>query len=382
MAAGWSSLPVPGDLVGDRLLATNDLDSYMDFRAVCHGWRASTADPRRSPHLGDPRFQPCQWLMLDEGCEAYDDEEVHQSDDGARLFVNTATGRFVRRDLSPALRSHFLVAGAGGRALVLADRIRPHAARLFNPFTGSLIRFEAPVPPHLNKKNVAAHVIRGSSAPTLVLLRGDCADTTVYWADPSSERFVVLQDNCYNYRLARKALAGGIYAAGGGLEGGSRPPASLLHPTVSKIMGLLKLKTKPPFVTKDFRRFAGGRLAWNNCSLVESEGEVFVEVFKMVTRSGDSKLEPVRNIGSRAIFVGACRSLSVDAGKFASVQPNCVYYTHSSSSYSYHVCRLQDGKKKRIGGACCTFGSKEACARVVELLCRYTSAVEKYRIRV
>ncbi|CAN6271358.1 unnamed protein product [Urochloa humidicola] len=115
MAAGWSSLP--GDLtnlVADRLLATNDLDSYMDFRAVCHGWRASTADPRRSPP-GDPRFQPRQWIMLD---------EARHSSNRVRLFVNAATGRFVRRDL----RGQYLVAVASGGWLVLSDGWYPYAA--------------------------------------------------------------------------------------------------------------------------------------------------------------------------------------------------------------------------------------------------------------
>jgi hypothetical protein len=151
-AAGWSSLP--GDLanlVADRLLATNDLDFYMGFHAVCHGWRASTADPRSSPH-GDPRFQPRQWVMVDEG--------RHNGDDDSRLFVNVSTGRFVRRDIRLAIRSHLLVAAAGGW-LVLAARRSPQAVRLLNPFTDSFIQFAAPVPPELDLK-VSAHVI-GSS---------------------------------------------------------------------------------------------------------------------------------------------------------------------------------------------------------------------------
>ncbi|CAN6237062.1 unnamed protein product [Urochloa humidicola] len=388
MAAGWSSLP--GDLanlVGDRLLDTNDLDAYMDFRAVCHGWRASTADPRSSPHLGDPRFQPRQWLMLDEGSEAYDDdEEVHQWDAGARLFVNAATGRFVRRDLRPALRGHFVVAAAAGGALVLADRTRPHAASLLNPFTGSLTRFAAPVPAELELE-VAAHVI-GSSPPTLLLLRYDCAYATVYWADPISERFsfprstrfVVVNENGCGSRLARQALAGGIFAAGG-LEGGSS--ASLLHPTVTKIMGLIK--TPPPFIANDIWSYST-RTAWKNCFLVESAGEMlivfilrrrrrgmneFMEVFKM--SNGSNELEPVRNIGSRAIFVGAFRSLSVDADKFASVEANCIYYARHRFLSLYRVYSLEDEMWTQLGIG----GGYRTCVSAVELLCRYTSHVEK-----
>jgi hypothetical protein len=87
--ADWSLLPsYLVKRIADRILATDDLDYYMDLRAVCRGWRSSTADPKSWPL--DTRFRPRQWAMLD---------EVHQSD--ARLFVNAGTGRFVRRDLPP-----------------------------------------------------------------------------------------------------------------------------------------------------------------------------------------------------------------------------------------------------------------------------------------
>ncbi|RLN07602.1 hypothetical protein C2845_PM11G13990 [Panicum miliaceum] len=103
-----------------------------------------------------------------------------------------------------------------------------------------------------------------------------------------------------------------------------------------------------------------------------------MEVFKMV--SGSNALEQVKSIGNRAIFIGACRSLSVDAEKFASsVKPNCIYYAHGSLSY-YHAYSLEDEGEVRSRGAFVdlrhfTFSSK-ACPSVVQLLCRYTSVVE------
>jgi hypothetical protein len=62
----WSSLAP--DLirhVGDLLLATNDVDGYMDMRAVCNGWRSAVADPRAHGSAADLRFCPRQWVMLD-----------------------------------------------------------------------------------------------------------------------------------------------------------------------------------------------------------------------------------------------------------------------------------------------------------------------------
>lgn len=84
--ADWSSLPA--DLinrVADCLLADNDLDYYMDFRAVCSSWRSGTTDPR-GPDA--PRFRPLNWVLLDEASRT-----------DSRLFVNAVTGRFLRREL-------------------------------------------------------------------------------------------------------------------------------------------------------------------------------------------------------------------------------------------------------------------------------------------
>ncbi|CAO1948498.1 unnamed protein product [Urochloa humidicola] len=80
----WSSLPA--DLVNrvaDCVLADNDLDYYMAMRAVCHGWRSSTADPNTSH---DARFHPTRWIVLDE----------RSFDSDTRLFVNATTGRPLR----------------------------------------------------------------------------------------------------------------------------------------------------------------------------------------------------------------------------------------------------------------------------------------------
>jgi hypothetical protein len=111
MAADWSSLP--SDLVhriGDCLLATNDIDCYIDMRVVCHGWRSATAvGPRAQDAAGaaaDPRFlRPHQWTMLDE--EPSDGDDDGEGGD-ARLFLNLSTGCFLRRRV-PLLRDKILV---------------------------------------------------------------------------------------------------------------------------------------------------------------------------------------------------------------------------------------------------------------------------------
>ncbi|KAI4962613.1 hypothetical protein ZWY2020_028731 [Hordeum vulgare] len=148
--ADWSSLP--SDLVNriaDCLLASNDVDCYMDFRAVCTNWRSATNDPKNSADL---RFRPRRWIVID---------EVFQSD--ARLLVNTVSGRIVRKEL-PLLRGFYYVATHGG-FFVLAEKKPPHAACVLNPLTGHMIRFVAPM---IWEEEVSAYVV--GSSPTLILL--------------------------------------------------------------------------------------------------------------------------------------------------------------------------------------------------------------------
>ncbi|GJN38513.1 hypothetical protein PR202_gb27563 [Eleusine coracana subsp. coracana] len=258
------------------------------LRAVCHTWRSATADPKASPC--DPRFLPRLWAVLD---------EVHQSD--ARLFVNVATGRFVRKDL-PLLRRYHFVAGAGGSLIVLAEKSDPHTARVLNPFTGSLISFKAPVPPELQSR-------------------------AIYCADAEDESFYVLSLNKKEeqgtHPLVWMAVAGGIYAAS--RERGSF--GSHLVPATNNILGLVSK------VFSDYFPKRGNPAVIRCYFLVESQGEIFVvfklrhgamEVFKINTAA--NVLEPVKDIGSRALFVGDYRCLSVDAEKFTSLDANCIYY--------------------------------------------------------
>ena len=92
----WTSLPY--DLVhnmGDRLLASNDIDTYMAFREVCHEWHSATKDDPAKAKAGDEtdpvvRFEPTKWALLD------------RRDDLITL-VNVNTGRFLYKTI-PVLR--------------------------------------------------------------------------------------------------------------------------------------------------------------------------------------------------------------------------------------------------------------------------------------
>ncbi|KAI4969505.1 hypothetical protein ZWY2020_000419 [Hordeum vulgare] len=253
----WSSLPSELLIhIADCLLATNDVDCYMHFRAVRTSWRSATDDPRSTDH-SDLRFHPRRWIILD---------EVFQTD--ARLMVNTATGRVLRKDLPVLrLRKYEVTATTPCGFLVLTDREHPHAARVLNPFTGRMIRFMAQMPFEMG---VSAAAISGDASPELILFSDTCYEQ--YTATPDSDH-VHLNELEFLFVWLRLAVGAGICT---------------------------------------------NATARRECDMQEGR----LKVYYMDT--DDHELEPVKSIGGRAIFVGCRRCLSVNAHKFSSIVPDCV----------------------------------------------------------
>ncbi|XP_037408203.1 uncharacterized protein LOC119270307 [Triticum dicoccoides] len=332
-AAGWSDLaPDLVRRVADSLVAANDLDCYMDFRAVCSVWRAATDDPRSDPF--DPRFRPRRWVILDDGDDL--------------LLLNAATGRFLRKRI-PLLRRYHVLAATPGGFFVLADRHPSRAACVFNPLTGVLIRFAAPVP---TKKVAAASVVFGpSSWPTLTLNLLCDSPSKSYSATPDMESFeekeLQLPIDCH---ISLKAVRGGVYADGGGAAQGFRHGVSVIFDIFDLIQSL---HVHPSMFYAEDLPVAGHANDHTRFFIVEFGGEVLiviklqrrVKVFKMDV----SSIVPVESIGSHAIFIGHHRCLAVDTDKFPSVESNCVYYVERLGS-SAHICmyNLKDEKDERI----------------------------------
>ncbi|CAO2167771.1 unnamed protein product [Urochloa humidicola] len=258
-AQGWSSLPA--DLVNrvaDCVLADNDLGYYMDLRAVCHGWRSSTADPKTTD---DARFHPTRWIVLDE----------LSSESDTRLFVNTTTGRFLRRRL-PLLRDyHFVTSTTGSGFLVLAEKEPPHAARVLNPFTGSLIRFRASMP---SEFHMAADVVGNS--PTLVVYSSS-DELRFFHAAPESEQF-------FEVRLDTEP------------EPGSVEPLLAPIATVTSFLVLRCLAVK----------LASGEML-RPCWSQQQGG---VQLLSMKSAGAWWTTERVHSIGGQALFVGATSACS------------------------------------------------------------------------
>uniref|UniRef100_A0A0E0D7R8 KIB1-4 beta-propeller domain-containing protein n=1 Tax=Oryza meridionalis TaxID=40149 RepID=A0A0E0D7R8_9ORYZ len=344
--ADWSTLPA--DLI-NRIarcfLHTGDLDHYMGYRAVCRGWRSATDDPRGAS-AREPRFRPRHWAMLD---------EVFQTD--ARLFVNAATGRFLRRDL-PLLgrgRRYRLVASAPGGDLVLAEASPP-------------ARGARPQPVHRRHD---------------ALRRGAAIRGRVYFADPDSEGFSVFEES-YACALISLAVVGGRYAAAG--EQGS--VASILVPEAIKTRLSLAVK-----ITNTCRANPAFR-----CFVVESAGEALlifkkdrkiVQIYKMSTEGGegDRWLEEVKSIGGgRAIFVGATRCISINADKFNAIDDNRIYYQERDdlTSAEIYMYELESEETIKIGGAIDSLNpvflvSTEPPFSPIQLFCSYADEARRFR---
>jgi hypothetical protein len=329
--------------VADCILATNDLDYYMDLRAVCQGWRSSTADPKTSR---DVRFHPTRWIVLDELA----------SESDTRLFVNAATGRFLRRSL-PLLRDFHFVSSTTGGFLVLAEREPPHAARVLNPFTGSLIRFRAPVP---NQMHMHADVI--GSSPTLVLADDESMSyLAIFHADPESEQFCEEQ----------------LPFTVPGSESSQGDPDIKAESDASKVaLGPIALSF---LVRRAAVKLASGEILRVHRSSPLQE----VQLFKFFFRFGEQK-ERVYNIGDLALFVGK-RCISIHADSFPSIKANCIYYKKKEeagdesfdfayANYNTYMYDLAQDKEERIT-------ESDIClypASIHQLLVEYTMCAPRY----
>uniref|UniRef100_A0ACD5Z121 Uncharacterized protein n=1 Tax=Avena sativa TaxID=4498 RepID=A0ACD5Z121_AVESA len=311
----WSSLPPElVSHIADCFLATNDIDYYMGFRAVCHDWRHATDDPTNT---WDVRFQPCRWIVFR--------EEGSQS---SHLFVNTSTGRFHRKDM-PMLSKFDQVAATKGGFLVLVDKTGHAAMHVLNPFTGYMSCFMA--------SSTSVRITRSAStvfgSPPTLVLSDRCGE--LHRADLDGKHVSVSHENWLHRRLIWQAIGNGAYGP----------------------MGC-------PFLEDDLlERFSSDQIKMfrqHHGVLVESDGEALMvlkhetggmEVFKVDTCRNLSG--PVKSIGDdRAIFVGLCKSVSIDANKFPSIHGDCIYYVKDADKYPYNdtICRynMKKGKEEMV----------------------------------
>ncbi|CAD6234792.1 unnamed protein product [Miscanthus lutarioriparius] len=127
----------PQQQVGDHVLAADDIDYYMVFRAVCHNWRRALKDNNATDCTDNPTcFQPSKLAVLD------------RHDDDVLVLVNLETGRFLRKRMRIPLlrdRDYFFVGAASGGLVLLGESTYPYCVVVLNAFTGALAHFKASV---------------------------------------------------------------------------------------------------------------------------------------------------------------------------------------------------------------------------------------------
>ncbi|XP_047056375.1 uncharacterized protein LOC124662602 [Lolium rigidum] len=362
---GWSKWSLLQDdlvrRIADSFLASNDLDHYMCLRAVCPSWRSATDDPK--DNASDPVFHPLRWIILD---------EVFQGDDDMRILLNTHTGRFLHKKL-PLLREYYVVATTPSGFFVLAEKTRPHRARVFNPLTGCLTCFPWPVPLEAG----VAQVGRDDGLFCLYFLGG--SSHKFYTAVPEIES--VFSRDCQQevYSTFRDVVLPGAYP-----QYISAPALAAAFDALSDLLSSHSDFVK--FLSSDLPEDDVNNIRFR-CYVVGLAAQVFLHVemqgrtpivFKVNTKIG--KFEPVESIGTFTIFIGYHRCLTVDADKFPAIEANCVYYTQHSGS-SAHICKynLSDKKVERFSEVA-EFVKQDkqfvlVAARpftIIQLLCSYT----------
>jgi hypothetical protein len=212
-AAGWSWLPC--DLlnqVADNLLATGDVDCYLNLRAVCHNWRDAIAAPCGHD---DPRFLPRGWVMLDSDAR-----------NARGLFLNVDTGRLLLKDL-PSLRDCAFVATDDNGLLILHGPTPSKNFSALNPFTSASISFPQQYPAFaLHDLVVAAgtspkvmlHIFQDQERATLLDLNSEFTNQWSFPAGPALEFFdsVVSCQGCvYNTPQTGTEQSRSLIATGG-----------------------------------------------------------------------------------------------------------------------------------------------------------------------
>jgi hypothetical protein len=98
------------------LLADNDIDDYMVFRAVCHDWRFATKDGPAKAKAGDDTL--------------------------SRSSTSTRAGRFLYKRI-PVLHQFSFVGATSGGLILLEDLAEPHRpGSRFEPVHGFHHPFE------------------------------------------------------------------------------------------------------------------------------------------------------------------------------------------------------------------------------------------------
>ncbi|TVU48276.1 hypothetical protein EJB05_07906, partial [Eragrostis curvula] len=319
-ASGWASLPSDiAHLVGCRVLA-GDVVDYIAFRAVCSGWRASTASPR-DPTMLDPHLRPRAWVALCDG------DAVRPDEAGEITFFHTRTARSLRVRL-PELRRYRIVGFTDGLVILLHKRTT--AVRVLHPFTRAAVDLP-PLAPVYHRVVRNRNSLLDMSAAVCTATSGSSVAVVVWF--PWTPGVLSTEPG----RLEDGALE---YFA---LPRFGNPNLCSYYLVESGGHMLLVVKHRN-----------------TKCNHPEPWKGIAFAIFKVLDVNFLRwLLVHVSNLGDRALFLGEDRCLSISAKDLPSVSSNSLYFSvllpnhvvlHSLSDQSFErpttFCQVHDTKER------------------------------------
>ena len=226
---------------------------------------------------------------------------------------------------------------------MLGQRVPPYKTRLFNPLTGAMKRLRVQIP----VEQLSAVVV--SMSPSLRVFVSDIQNHTIRLADESSKEGPSYE---FGEELCRAADVFGV------LRSMTHFAGDLFVTDRHGILSTMKDAAEEgiQMVMKTTIASPGFEFPKNLFYLVESEGELLFVVSGPVYHGEpvyrvDTKnrlLEPVRSIGSHALFVSKNRCVSVDSSKAPTVQAGSIYFADLSEIRSYDYDALAWEKTPQV----------------------------------
>ncbi|XP_078159581.1 uncharacterized protein LOC144554852 [Carex rostrata] len=306
----WSSLPELVVAMISNFLLSEDVTEYIRFRAVCPGWRRSTAPPSNMESL----FRPRNWIMIISG------HREKYSPGGLKdwsTFFNVSSGGCLLVDIPQFSEGYMPICSADGLLVLLKKKTGELC--LLHPFTLFITElpnvYSLPLGSSSIKNGLRSVNFLSSSVVVFFLQYGK-----VVYARIRDNRWIVadFEVNC----ISTLSFQGKLYAADTTtgeilqfeLEGAAIGPS--LHPKLNLIL------TPGPMYLGLLE--SGGRmlLLWM-CTDVPPLGGLHFEVYEIDVEN--RRLIPTTIPCDRTIFASTSRCLCLSTSVSPSILPQSIY---------------------------------------------------------
>ncbi|KAK3128901.1 hypothetical protein QOZ80_6BG0467990 [Eleusine coracana subsp. coracana] len=271
----------------------------------------------------DPGFQPKSWAVLN--------NYSFRSGSCVVSMVNLRTSRVIEKKI-PKFRDYYYFFNATDEGfLVLREASFPeYRAWVLNLFTGFKVCFTVPM------FSVAADIKAVAVTNTFPMMRLFVSDLWTYlgWAYPKVRGFHQEYIAPYHsYHASMKKVGDNVYVAN-------------RHGSIASINANDEGNQMTPIIQADEEAFweweedapsfylveSAGELLLVTSRPIGEEGRLSVQVHKVDTER--KVLEPVMDIGRRAIFISHVKSFVVNA--FPTIEAGCIYFVDATMESLIH----------------------------------------------